>query len=35
MNEEAGALLLLLEVMRVTNGGGFTNTARIKKACHY
>lgn len=35
MNEEAGALLLLLEVMRVTVGGGFTKTASIEKACHY
>lgn len=35
MNGEAGALLLLLEVMRVTIGGGFTKTASIEKACYY
>lgn len=35
MNEGAGALLLLLDDIRVTIGGGFTNTARIETACHY
>lgn len=34
-DEEAGALLLRLEVMRVSIGGGFTKLARIKTACHY
>lgn len=35
MNEGAGALLLLLEDIRVTIGGGFTKPARIETACHY
>lgn len=35
MNEEAGVLLLLLKVMHVTTGGGFTKPARIETACHY
>lgn len=35
MNEEAGLLLLLFEIMRVTIGGGFTEPARIETACHY
>lgn len=35
MNEGAGALLLLLDDIRVTIGGGFTNPARIETACHY